>query len=73
MYETPVFTPLGWQCPICRRVYSPTTFQCYYCGGITEMATNTTYQQKKEEFVRKIMVGDTPETMKTMTTGSEVK
>lgn len=25
--------PQGWQCPICKRVYSPTTPFCYYCGN----------------------------------------
>ena len=24
--------PQGWQCPICKRVYSPTTLMCMYCG-----------------------------------------
>jgi uncharacterized OB-fold protein len=23
----------GWQCPICKRVYSPYTSMCRYCGG----------------------------------------
>ena len=23
----------GWQCPICMRVYSPTTPMCFTCGG----------------------------------------
>ena len=23
----------GWQCPICKRVYSPTTIMCLYCGN----------------------------------------
>lgn len=74
MYDTPMFAPQGWQCPICHRVYSPSTFTCYYCGDReTTMATNTTYEQKKDEFVRRIMVGDTPETMKQQTTGGEVK
>lgn len=27
------FAPQGWQCPICKRVYSPTTPMCYYCGN----------------------------------------
>lgn len=22
----------GWQCPICKKVYSPTTIMCLYCG-----------------------------------------
>lgn len=28
----------GWQCPICKRVYSPTTTMCMYCGN-TELKT----------------------------------
>ena len=27
------FAQQGWQCPICKRVYSPMTSMCYYCGG----------------------------------------
>lgn len=23
----------GWQCPICKRVYSPYTSMCFYCGN----------------------------------------
>lgn len=23
----------GWQCPVCKRVYSPLTSMCLYCGG----------------------------------------
>ena len=23
----------GWQCPVCKRVYAPSTPMCYYCGG----------------------------------------
>ena len=23
----------GWQCPICKRIYSPTTSMCFYCGN----------------------------------------
>lgn len=29
----------GWQCPICKHVYSPTTPMCFYCG---EDGTTTT-------------------------------
>lgn len=25
----------GWQCPCCRRVYSPTTAMCFTCGSTT--------------------------------------
>ena len=28
-----VFVRQGWQCPICKRVYSPDTSMCAYCGG----------------------------------------
>lgn len=30
----------GWQCPICKRIYSPFTPMCYICGG--EVSTSTT-------------------------------
>lgn len=37
------FAPQGWQCPICKRVYSPTTPMCYYCGnGVVTTKTSTT-------------------------------
>ena len=26
----------GWQCPLCGRVYSPTTMMCFYCGNNKE-------------------------------------
>ena len=28
-----LFVNKGWQCPICDRVYSPTTPMCFYCGN----------------------------------------
>ena len=34
----------GWQCPICGRVYSPTTVMCLYCGNEKEsISTAYTY------------------------------
>ena len=33
MYNDNVFVRQGWQCPICKRVYSPDTSMCAYCGG----------------------------------------
>lgn len=27
-----LFAQQGWQCPICKRVYSPFTSMCLYCG-----------------------------------------
>ena len=32
-YNENLFIPQGWQCPICKRVYSPTTSLCLYCGN----------------------------------------
>lgn len=31
--EHNMFVARGWQCPICGRVYSPTTHMCFYCGN----------------------------------------
>lgn len=35
------FAQQGWQCPICKRVYSPFTPWCYYCGGESKTWTDT--------------------------------
>ena len=32
----------GWQCPICKRIYSPFTTMCPYCGGDNFTTTTTT-------------------------------
>lgn len=34
----------GWQCPLCKRVYSPFTPCCFYCGeeGMTKTGTEIT-------------------------------
>lgn len=35
----------GWQCPCCKRVYSPTTSMCMYCGnGESYVSTGTTFK-----------------------------
>ena len=39
-YEFNGFAQQGWQCPVCHRVYSPTTPMCYYCGNY-ETTTST--------------------------------
>ena len=36
------FAPQGWQCPVCKRVYSPTTPMCYYCGNGTPCTVSST-------------------------------
>ena len=33
------FAQQGWQCPICKKVYSPSTPWCYYCGGESKIST----------------------------------
>lgn len=47
MFDNQFFAQQGWQCPICKRVYSPTTPMCYYCGntGTTTTDTVTVTQQ----------------------------
>ena len=32
MVDDNFFVRQGWQCPICKRVYSPDTHKCFYCG-----------------------------------------
>jgi len=32
----------GWQCPICKRVYSPHTSMCLYCGGDAKTTSTNT-------------------------------
>ena len=44
------FAPQGWQCPICKRVYSPMTTMCYYCGnGVATTSTSTTLPINEED------------------------
>lgn len=44
-----LFGQQGWQCPICKRVYSPHTFMCYFCGNQETVAsTGTEYKQTPE-------------------------
>lgn len=31
LHQNNLFVKKGWQCPICGRVYSPTTPMCFYC------------------------------------------
>ena len=34
--------PEGWRCPVCGRVYSPTTPMCFYCSNKEVKQTTTT-------------------------------
>ena len=38
----------GWQCPICKRVYSPTTSMCFYCGNMEVTYSTTTNPHPRE-------------------------
>ena len=40
----------GWQCPICKRVYSPFTSMCPYCGG--NQSSNLDTQPNNTEYNR---------------------
>lgn len=40
------FVQQGWQCPVCQRVYSPTTPMCFYCP--TKTNTDGSEQQKEK-------------------------
>ena len=35
------FIPQGWECPKCKRVYSPTTIMCIACPQHTKTMTTT--------------------------------
>ena len=63
--------PQGWQCPVCGRVYSPTWPWCTVCGNPMETTVSNGTVPAHEGIVRKIMVGDMPETMKQQTTGGK--
>ena len=43
----------GWQCPICGRVYSPTTMMCLYCGNGEEFVSTTFTTGYKVDYVHK--------------------
>ena len=45
-----MFTSQGWQCPICKRVYSPTTPMCYYCGNDKTVASTSTAPEATKSY-----------------------
>ena len=55
----PMYVPQGWQCPICKRVYSPMTPSCYFCPEKMDITITTTATNATTETT----VGDTKETM----------
>ena len=36
------FVQQGWECPKCKRVYSPTTIMCIACPSLTASTSNST-------------------------------
>lgn len=71
MYDSPMFIPQGWQCPVCKRVYAPSEPMCLFCG--TGTITNAPDTGTKTDYIYRAMVGDTPETMLQRTTDGGVK
>ena len=52
MFGNESFAQQGWQCPICKRVYSPTTSMCFYCGNVeTTTSTNLTIDLNPQDLV----------------------
>ena len=43
------FAQQGWQCPICKRVYSPSTPCCFTCGAEGRTTTNTSTDWVKNQ------------------------
>lgn len=43
----------GWQCPICKRVYSPTTTMCEFCGGGYSVSSTETVTNDPEQMANK--------------------
>ena len=39
----------GWQCPICKRVYSPFTPCCFTCGAESTTKTSTDWVEHQKE------------------------
>lgn len=59
-----LFIPQGWRCPICKRVYSPTTSLCLYCGNEQYTTNVATLESQKSLKSFKIMRDLTPEEQK---------
>jgi len=41
MINKNIFISQGWECPKCRRVYSPTTSMCGHCPSAQSITTTT--------------------------------
>ena len=74
--------PQGWRCPVCGRVYSPTTPMCFYCsnkeGTVQTTGTSINDSGWWEEYLKKSQTGkpvnDNPSTTTATTNiNSDVK
>ena len=72
------WAPEGWRCPVCGRVYSPTTPMCFYCsnqeGTVQTTGTSINDDEWWREYLKKSQTGkpasDNPSTT-TATTNIE--
>ena len=53
MFDDHQLIQQGWQCPVCKRVYSPATYVCWYCGGSGCTATTKTVTNDPEQLAEK--------------------
>jgi uncharacterized OB-fold protein len=45
MAITDAWVSQGWQCPVCKSVYSPTTPMCFTCPPKTETVVKSPYSE----------------------------
>ena len=70
------WAPEGWRCPVCGRVYSPTTPMCFYCsnqeGTVQTTGTSINDAEWWREYLKKSQTGkpanDNPSTTTATTT-----
>lgn len=55
------WAPEGWRCPVCGRVYSPTTPMCFYCsnqeGTVQTTGTSINDDEWWREYLKKSQTG----------------
>lgn len=55
------WSPQGWRCPVCGRVYSPTTPMCFYCsnkeGTVQTTGTSINDSEWWEEYLKQSQTG----------------
>lgn len=48
MYDMPQYIPQGWQCPVCKRVHSPSVPSCDCCRAVTITGTSVGTAMNKD-------------------------